>query len=133
MKRFNSVLKLKGLKATHQRLVILDIIEEMGHADVDTIYDKVYENFPTMSKATVYRNINDLTSNSILQEINLPGKKHQYEIKKTPHVHLLCKKCGEIEDAFVHTEELLTDISKESGFKIINSFIAVDGICKKCQ
>jgi len=62
MDRFKEVLKASNLKSTHQRLAILDSIDQFGHVDIDTLYDSIFQKYPTMSKATLYRNINDLIS-----------------------------------------------------------------------
>lgn len=133
MDRFKDVLKASNLKSTHQRLVILDSIDQFGHVDIDTLYDAIFQKYSTMSKATLYRNINDLISFHILEEVKLPHQKQQYEIKKVPHIHLLCSECGGVEDMFVETKPLLETISSQSGFHINNSFIVMNGTCKSCQ
>jgi len=133
MDRFKDVLKASNLKSTHQRLVILDSIDQFGHVDIDTLYDAIFQKYSTMSKATLYRNINDLISFHILEEVKLPHQKQQYEIKKVPHIHLLCSECGSVEDMFVETKPLLETISSQSGFHINNSFIVMNGTCQTCQ
>ena len=82
MDRFTDVLKASNLKSTHQRLSILHAIDIFGHVDIDTLYEAIVRKCPTMSKATLYRNINDLISFHILEEVKLPNQKQQYEIKK---------------------------------------------------
>lgn len=133
MDRFKDALKASNLKSTHQRLVILDSIDQFGHVDIDTLYDTIFQKYSTMSKATLYRNINDLISFHILEEVKLPHQKQQYEIKKVPHIHLLCSECGSVEDMFLETKPLLETISSQSGFHINNSFIVMNGTCKACQ
>ncbi|AFL67781.1 Fur family transcriptional regulator [Sulfurospirillum barnesii] len=133
MERFKDILKASNLKSTHQRLAILDCIERFGHVDIDTLYESITQKYPTMSKATLYRNINDLISFHILEEVKLPHQKQQYEIKKVPHVHLLCSQCGSVEDIFVETKALLETISSQSGFEINSSFIVMNGICRRCS
>ena len=133
MDRFKDVLKASNLKSTHQRLVILDSIDQFGHVDIVTLYDAIFQKYSTMSKATLYRNINDLISFHILEEVKLPHQKQQYEIKKVPHIHLLCSECGSVEDMFIETKPLLETISSQSGFHINNSFIVINGTCKACQ
>lgn len=132
MDRFKDVLKASNLKSTHQRLALLDSIDQFGHVDIDTLYDSLFQKYPTMSKATLYRNINDLISYHILEEVKLPLQKQQYEIKKVPHVHLLCSECGSVEDLFIETKPLLETITSQSGFHINHSFIVMNGICQQC-
>ena len=133
MEHFRALLQANQLKSTHQRLAILEAIERFGHIDIDTLYTTITQKYPTMSKATLYRNINDLMSFSILEEVKLPHQKQHYEIKKVPHVHLICTKCGGIEDIFIETKPLLETISLQSGFQIQKSFIVMNGVCKRCS
>ena len=133
MKRFKDVLKASNLKSTHQRLAILDCIDMFGHVDIDTLFDAIVRKYPTMSKATLYRNTNDLISFHILEEVKLPNQKQQYEIKKVPHIHLLCTHCGCVEDVFVETSALLEAVKEKSGFTISNTFIVMNGTCKLCS
>ena len=133
MEKLKNLLKSNNLKATHQRIAILECIDKFGHIDIDAIYDYISQNYPTMSKATIYRNINELTSYNIIEEVKLPNKNKKFEIKKIPHIHLLCKKCSKVEDLFLETKPLFDKIISNSGFKIEHSFIVIDGICKNCQ
>ncbi|MCF6173200.1 MAG: transcriptional repressor [Campylobacteraceae bacterium] len=133
MEKLRDLLRSNNLKATHQRLAILGCVDRFGHIDIDAIYDFILKKYSTMSKATVYRNINELISYNIIEEIKLPHKNKQYEIKKIPHIHLLCKKCSKVEDLFLETKHLLESIKSNSGFKVEHSFIVIDGICKECQ
>lgn len=133
MERFRDILKASNLKSTHQRLAILECIDTHGHIDIETLFELILQKYPTMSKATLYRNINDLLAFYILEEVKLPQQKQKYEIKKVPHIHLLCSHCGNVEDIFVETKPLLETIFFQSGFEISSTFIVMNGICKRCS
>ncbi len=133
MEKLKDLLRSNNLKATHQRIAILDCIDSFGHADIEAIYDHIHERYPTISKATLYRNLNELLSYDIIEEIKLPHRSKKYEIKKIPHIHLTCTKCSKVEDLFLETKPLLNAITSNSGFKIEHSFIVIDGLCKECQ
>lgn len=133
MERFRDILKASNLKSTHQRLAILECIDTHGHIDIETLFELILQKYPTMSKATLYRNINDLLAFYILEEVKLPQQKQKYEIKKVPHIHLLCSHCGNVEDIFVETKPLLETIFFQSGFETNSSFIVMNGICKRCS
>ncbi|NCD12259.1 MAG: transcriptional repressor [Epsilonproteobacteria bacterium] len=132
MERFKDILKASNLKSTHQRLAILECIDTHGHIDIETLFELILQKYPTMSKATLYRNINDLLAFYILEEVKLPQQKQKYEIKKVPHIHLLCSQCDTVEDIFVETNALFETISSQSGFQIQKSFIVMNGVCKRC-
>jgi len=129
---FKNILKNKELKATHQRLVILEELEKLEHVEVDSLYDNVTLRIPTLSKATLYRNINELIFKNIITEVKIANKKNLYEITKTPHIHLVCKVCNCVVDDMVDISNLLEKITKHSSFVIESSSIVFSGICEKC-
>lgn len=132
MTNFKTILQNKGLKATHQRLVILDELEKSKHIDMDKLYDLITINCPTLSKATLYRNLNDLVLKDIVTEVKLPNQKNQYEITKLPHIHLVCKKCNSVVDDIVDISFLLNEVYKHTHFQVETSSISLGGICEEC-
>ena len=84
------VLKLHELKATPQRLCVLDVLEEYGHATLEDIEKYTKVKFPTLSLSTIYRNINEMLRKGILSEVKLANKKDNYELTKANHAHLVC-------------------------------------------
>ncbi|MEA1914463.1 MAG: transcriptional repressor [Campylobacterota bacterium] len=132
MTNFKTILQDKDLKATHQRLVILEELEKAKHIDIDNLYDLVISSCPTLSKATLYRNLNDLVLKNIVTEVKVPDQKNMYETTKLPHIHLVCKKCRSVEDENIDTSFLLSEVSRHSHFKIEASSISLSGICEKC-
>jgi Fur family ferric uptake transcriptional regulator/Fur family peroxide stress response transcriptional regulator len=135
MKNFAELLKNHGLKATFQRMTILSAIEELGHANVDEIYGKVLETHPTLSLATVYKNIITMVEQGVLVEVPIAGKKSKYELKKEEHLHLVCIECGSVVDR--ELDEILAEdtkkIAKNSSFALKERQLNLYGICDKCQ
>jgi len=135
MKNFAELLKNHGLKATFQRMTILSAIEELGHANVDEIYGKVLETHPTLSLATVYKNIITMVEQGVLVEVPIAGKKSKYELKKEEHLHLVCIECGSVVDR--ELDEILAEdtkkIAKNSSFALKERQLNLYGVCDKCQ
>ncbi len=134
-KQIVDILKEYGLKATPQRVTILSAIERQGHANIDEIYKDAKEKHSTISLATVYKNVTSLVAIDLLKEVALNNFKPKYEINKQPHSHIVCKKCGEIEDISL-TNEIEFDTAKLIEGK---DFLAEDielniyGVCHNCQ
>ena len=126
------LLKSHELKATPQRLCILDTLEECGHATLDDIQKIISKKFPTLSLSTIYRNLNDMINHEIVSEVKFVNKKDYFELKKEKHVHLICKKCGKIEDLKIKTDDLSKKIEKLTGDKVLNDTLSFDVICKDC-
>jgi len=135
MKNYAELLKEHGLKATFQRMTILSAIEELGHANVDEIYEKVRQSHPTLSLATVYKNIITMVEEGVLVEVPIVGKKSKYELKKEEHLHLVCIECGSVVDRKLD-EDLAEDTRKvadSSSFALQERQLNLYGLCSECR
>jgi len=135
MTDYATLLNESGLKATFQRMELLKNIEKYGHMSVDEIYEKVMKNHPSLSLATVYKNIILMVENNVLEEVPIEGKKSKYELVKEDHIHLVCTECGEVEDKprMPQTDSLLHTLTEGEHFKLEKQQINLYGICKKCH
>ena len=126
------ILKLHSLKATPQRLSVLGVLEKYGHVTLDEIEKHTKKQFPTLSLSTIYRNINDMIKKNILSEVKFANKKEYYEIKKKSHAHLICKKCGLIDDFKLDTKNILKTAQKSTNSTIQSTTIYFETICQEC-
>lgn len=135
MKDYMAILKDNGLKATFQRMHILEVIGMYGHKDVDEIYAEVIKTHPSISLATVYKNILIMTQSDVLVEVPLMGRKAKYEIKKDCHVHLICKECGHIEDGDFNLVDIdaMKKILSAQNFTYASQELNVYGTCSHCS
>jgi len=131
MTNYITLLKENDLKATIQRTSILKSIDHAGHINIDDIYEDVKEQYPTLSLATIYKNIILMQQNKVIVEVPMNGEKSKYELAKDDHIHLICQACGNIKD----TE--ITSQTKEAlvieNFQLSSSQINLYGLCQKCQ
>ncbi|MCI0500988.1 MAG: transcriptional repressor [Epsilonproteobacteria bacterium] len=132
MNAFTDILRKHSLKATPQRLTILQIISKYGHINIDTLYSKTKDQFSSISLATIYKNINSMIEVGILDEVKLPNAKSVYEVVKESHAHLKCETCGNIEDMNIDTNNIFSEISQQHHFKINHSDVVLSGICQNC-
>jgi len=130
MKNSQTLLKNSPLKVTPQRLEILQTIQKNGHISIDDLYNHIKEKFPSISLATVYKNIHTLKEANILTEIHPQNEKSHFELKKEPHGHFICKKCGNIYDFEIKTtcNPHLSEIDE-----IEESEVYLYGVCKNCK
>ena len=135
MADYATLLKESGLKATFQRMSMLECIETQGHMSNDDIYDEVIKIHPSLSLATVYKNIILMVEKGVLVEVPINGKKSKYELVKDDHIHLVCTECGEVEDK-PHNESadiVFDSITKEENFSLSKQQINLYGVCAHCQ
>ncbi|MEJ2158574.1 MAG: transcriptional repressor [Desulfobacteraceae bacterium] len=138
-KRFETIIqKLRdnGHKITPQRLAIVRILAKSeGHPSVETIYDHIKGDFPTMSLATVYRNIVIIKSLGEVLELGFPDGSNRYDGNKPlPHPHAICIKCKKIVDPNLDSlDELKEEVASDTNFKILNHRLDFFGICSDCM
>ena len=130
---FKDLLAQNELKATPQRLLITEKIYEKGHISIEDLFSTLKNIFPTISLATIYKNINTMVEKSIIEEVKLPNQKNMYELKKQSHSHTICKQCNKVCDIFVSMDTLQQQIDSLSDFDIADSSIVFVGVCKECK
>jgi len=126
------MLKNYNLKATPQRLCILEVLKSYGHANLDDIEKFTKIKFPTLSLSTIYRNLKEMLKKGLISEVKLADKKDYYEIEKDSHAHLVCSQCGKIEDFRVDTDTIINNMQLLTSNKIYNATITFDTVCKEC-
>ncbi len=132
---YAALLNESGLKATFQRMNILQSIDTYGHMSIDAIYAEVIKKHPSLSLATVYKNIILMVENGVLIEVPIEGKKSKYELAKGEHIHLVCTECGEVEDR-PHNENadaLFASMTKNENFTLSKQQINLYGVCAHCK
>ena len=132
---YASLLKKSDLKSTFQRISILKNIDSKGHSSIDDIYDEVVKIYPSLSLATVYKNIILMVKKSVLVEVPIVGKKSKYELLKDDHIHLICIKCEGVEDRphNSNANTIFNFISEEKNFQLEKQQINLYGVCSVCQ
>jgi len=135
MSDYAQLLKEHALKATFQRMSILQAIENRGHMSVEDIYNEAIRINPTISLATIYKNIIVMVEKSVLVEVPISGKKSKYELRKSDHIHLVCTECGAVEDkpCIEATDRVFHDLTETEHFKLNKRQINLYGVCASCQ
>ncbi|SMC38835.1 Fur family transcriptional regulator, peroxide stress response regulator [Desulfocicer vacuolatum DSM 3385] len=138
-KRFEIIiqkLRENGQKITPQRMAIVKILaKSTGHPSVEDIHDEIKKDFPTMSLATVYRNIVLIKSLGEVLELGFPDGRNRYDGNKPyPHPHVICIKCKKVIDSNLGSlDDLKDEVAVETGFKILNHRLDFFGICSNCM
>ena len=135
MVAYATLLKEHGLKATFQRMNMLESIEKHGHMSNDAIYEEMIKRYPSLSLATVYKNIILMVENSVLAEVPIVGQKSKYELVKEDHIHLVCTTCGEVKDKphNQNSDTLFASMVENENFTLKRQEINLYGVCKKCE
>lgn len=125
---------MKVQRSTKQRSLVFRAVQEhKDHPTADQIYLEVRERDPTISRGTVYRNLNLLTKNSQVRHVKMPGV-DRFDWRIEPHYHLLCTGCGKVYDVPVpYHAELDKELSERSGFEVTGHSTTFEGLCPDCR
>ena len=130
-------LKKVGLKATLPRLKILSILEQNQeqHMSAEDVYKALLESGEDVGPATVYRVLTQFEQADILCRHHFAEGHSVFELNQGEHHdHILCVKCGRVEE-FVDEviEERQNAIAEKAGFEITNHSLYLYGVCPDCK
>ena len=123
-------------KYSKQREEILEILKNVEtHPTAEEIYLALKQKNSTVSRGTVYRNLNLLMQQEDILKIFTPDSADRYDYMKKPHHHIICKNCGSVYDF----EYILDDtafrqtIEKQTPIASLDTNIILYGICNDCR
>lgn len=102
-----SALRKKGLRPTRQRTCVYNIImSKKDHPTADDILNRVRENLPTISLATVYNCLETLVDCELVRQVNFDRSSTRFCPNLTPHAHFKCSETGNIFDISLDEESV---------------------------
>lgn len=123
-------------KYSRQREIVLDILKKSyEHPTAEEIFAEAREIDKNISLGTVYRNLEILCEDQVIEKIPTPTGKDRYDFKKTEHNHAICEKCGKITDftCDFNIKKLQKEIKNQVNFELSQEEIRIIGICKNCK
>jgi Fur family transcriptional regulator, peroxide stress response regulator len=132
---FRQICAEYGIPVTHQRQVLYEVMQGMeGHPSPEEVYARVKKKVPSISMATVYKNIHLFVESGVFRKMSLHHGSLRVEMNDELHHHLVCSKCKRISDI---GDKELGLVSKRSrlpgGFLVERYAVDVIGLCAKCQ
>ena len=135
IEQFISDCKEMGLNVTYQRLAVFkSLTSNPSHPTAEDIYNQVKTEHPTISLATVYKNLEVLVQNNIISKVTPLHDSARFDAETGLHHHAVCTKCRniiDIPDDDFDSFSIPTQIS--SKFEIKNYKIQFEGICNSCS
>jgi len=133
----NHELRKAGLKVTLPRVKILQLLEnsETRHLSAEDVYKALIEADEDVGLATVYRVLTQFESAGLVMRHHFEGGHSVFELSTMEHHdHLVCSKCGLVEEFFDEVIETQQEkIAPKFGFEITDHSLYLYGICKACQ
>jgi Fe2+ or Zn2+ uptake regulation protein len=125
-----------NLRATPARLQLMYLLETTDKPlDVQSMIDYLKEKNVRTDPATVFRIVNMFTEKGLTKQIQFQEGKFRYELaSKADHHHLVCTRCGSIQDmSDCNIDVLENHIEKKKNFKVTSHSLEFFGICADCQ
>lgn len=122
-----------SLSVTPQRRVVLEALSSRPtHPTVDEIWDEVRRSMPEISRTTVYRILETFAHLGVIRKVGHPDAVARYESRTSRHHHLLCLRCGRMEDLDDAALDKIDLPGIQTGFHVEDYSIQFRGLCSKC-
>lgn len=129
-------LKDAGLKITLPRLKVLQILEQSRdhHLSAEDVYKALLESGEYVGLATVYRVLTQFEAAGLVSRHNFEGGFSVFELSQGEHHdHLVCVKCGRVEEFIDEViEQRQKEIAERAHFKMTDHALNIYGICPQC-
>ncbi len=135
--RFDEYLQSKGKRTTQQRRVLIDyVFDRHDHFDAEELIEQLskLESETRVSRATVYRALDELVEAGLLRKMVLNGRSvYEHDYGYPAHDHLYCTECDKlIEFRSAELEKLREAVAQEHGFRVTGHRFIINGICEAC-
>lgn len=121
-----------GMVKTKQRELIIAAVQgSCTHPTADEVFQSIRAQLPTISLATVYRNLGILSEQGVIRKIEIPDGRDRFDCCLADHDHFLCRSCGRLWD-FQLAHPLVELIPPETGFQVQDYALVVRGTCREC-
>jgi Fur family transcriptional regulator, peroxide stress response regulator len=126
----------RRLRLTPQREVLLRALSEaVGHPTADDMVRRVRAVLPTVSHATVYRNLQELVREGLIRTLEVAGTAVQFEVNADDHHHFVCRRCGRVWDVYLSSLDVRINRRRTGldGFHVDRRDVQLHGVCADCR
>jgi len=126
---------MKEKRQTIQKGLVWDAVTSAtNHPNAEQIYEDIVMKHPSISRATVYRNLNMLVDEGKVKRIRVLGGPDHFDRTLGNHYHIQCTSCKRVSDIEVFDDINLCAKNIETYGYILDSYeIVFNGICPECQ
>jgi len=120
---------------SRQRQVILEELrKQKDHPTAAILYRIVRRRLPKISLGTVYRNLEILARDGLINRLTADGAAARYDGDVEKHYHIRCKQCGKYDDLYDFSLGSAVKSKKRiKGYLILGHHFEFLGLCPQCQ
>jgi Fur family ferric uptake transcriptional regulator len=129
--RFDAVLRDAGFRRTPQRQQVWEAVERMRHATPEQIAASLHD----VDLSTVYRALDVLVEVGLISHTHIGhGPPVYHAVDPTPHLHLVCQRCGRQASADITLADgLAATLLARHGFAADLAYMSLPGVCRECR
>ena len=134
LRAFRVLSRQVGLKLTHQRLEIFNVLSSMlDHPSAEDVFEEVKKRIPTIAFDTVYRTLSLFERHGLIFKVNYLDGRKRYDSVAEPHCHLICTRCRKIKDFYwPEVDQLKLPRETRRWGSIENKYLELRGLCQDC-
>jgi Fe2+ or Zn2+ uptake regulation protein len=104
------------------------------HPTAAWVYEQLKKEFPKVSVASVYRNLNILVDEGAIKSISFEEPQDRFDANLSEHYHFICERCGAISDLEIPINRSLNKmIETSTQYTVHRHRIDFYGICRECK
>jgi Fe2+ or Zn2+ uptake regulation protein len=122
------------LRMTESRRAILAALARTrSHPTAEEVHRMVRTELPRVSLGTVYRNLDLLARQGLVRTLNVAGEQRRYDAVVADHHHVVCERCGRIDDVEVRDAQRLEALLVDGkGYRVQGCSLCFIGVCRDC-
>ena len=131
-------LRRRGRRSGAARAAVVELLGRQSCCvTAQEIYDQLRDERRAVGLASIYRTLDQLSSDGFVQKIELGAGTTRYEpvrLDGEHHHHLVCDACGKVE-AFAddRLERALHRVENETGYRVAAHDVVLRGACEDCR
>lgn len=104
-----------------------------SHLTADQVLRRARHELPELAPATVYNTLHELAALGVLQELDLGLglEQRRYDVATEEHDHLVCLRCGRVEDV-PRRNGNAASLAQDHDFHVIDRRVIYLGYCPEC-
>jgi Fur family transcriptional regulator, ferric uptake regulator len=122
------------LRQTIPRKIILQEIKNLtSHPTADEVYAIVRKKIPRVSLGTIYRNLEILCHEGLIQKLDVGGTQRRFDGHTENHYHFRCLSCGRVFDLTkAPLKEIENTLSQLTPYEVHGHRLELVGRCASC-
>lgn len=122
-------------RQTLQKALVLNAVRSLFcHPTAEEVYRAIAVSHPSISRATVYRNLGRLADSGEIRRVSIPGAADRFDFRVAGHYHIRCRHCGGVFDVdMAYMDDIADRVRNTDGFAIEGHDIVFQGLCPACR